>query len=125
MGALVRHRKPATSSITKQRAQNNMLSLKLSFSSTARGEKEEEWAEEERVAGQTVRGKGSKGPGCPGEGNPPLQQCPHQPSGCEPGPAEVRSPSALGGQRRAQREKGWPCAGRAAGLERCVDKDKM
>lgn len=53
--------------------------------------KEEELAEEGRVAGQTVRGKGSKGPGCPGEGDPLLQKCPHQASGYRPGPAEVCS----------------------------------
>lgn len=58
-----------------------------------RGETEEEWAEEERVAGQTVRGKGSKGPGCLGEGEQQLQQCPHQASGYGPG-AEVRSQCA-------------------------------
>lgn len=69
MGALVHHRKPATSSTTKQWAQNNMLSLKLSSSPTARG-KRREWAEEERVAGQTVRGKGSKGAWLPGWGGP-------------------------------------------------------
>lgn len=45
-----------------------------------RGGKEEELAEEERVAGQTVRGKGSMGPGCPGEGDPLLQKSPHQAS---------------------------------------------
>ncbi|KAI4820226.1 hypothetical protein KUCAC02_028210 [Chaenocephalus aceratus] len=91
MEALVHHRKPATSSTQAVSTKQHAVSQAF-FQS--HGEKEEEWAEKERLVGQTVRGKGSKGPGCPGEGDPMLQKCPHQASGYRPGPAEVHSQCA-------------------------------